>query len=668
MHKTVLVNDIRGGGCGSGNSEAKLGEVRYDSSDVEDSTVQYVYGKGMSSIVHELADDGTDTVHRFRHEDQAGSLVGVTDENGLRTDEYFYQDFGTPVHRKIAFDGNNDRISSVQADTPSTGITRVNFTGVTLTADEFNGKQARVIGSLHIGNVDDTGTTYIDINDPHDDLYTTLNAGADFVIFDFDSPEVDINASGVWDDVNYDEIADHTNFIDDDATFTSSINPGDHIQPDITFFDVWVSDYTIQSDTRITLEGDQTLLATAGISYEVRPSIWSYASGESTYTNDNASFEDYMEGWLFTPDVTEPCYLQITEVVSSTVIKVRGDARGLSDPDDPWRVHAPPGVDPATGGQYVDMTDAGSKYLNNNMRYLSPQAGFEVSSTIYGRQTGVLLSGTYYIGATYDPNNGSYFQANKKQVGKLTKNLPSPSTPSINPPEPGPPPPKPEPGKFGKKCCCAKHLTIYPFSADKPSTLHGGKSFKDYWGKQLDDTIAAARARGAQVTAALIEKFRKQSWGDPKKLGKEKLKNAAGDPFMMFKFQSVGQVEWIDWDGANEPDCTFDQELKRTNPDGTVVAKRSDFAVAKQDPNVDAGSIGANGNHGVRVRSGDKYSWVDATQTGIGNGTPLGLYKREFTMTLSSASGCPCSRSSIVRKRTLNIDTSKTPVSVTWGR
>lgn len=52
--------------------DAKAAEIRYDDGDDEVSNVQYIYGKGMGSLVHELADNGVNTVHRFRDEDQAG--------------------------------------------------------------------------------------------------------------------------------------------------------------------------------------------------------------------------------------------------------------------------------------------------------------------------------------------------------------------------------------------------------------------------------------------------------------------------------------------------------------------------------------------------------------------------------------------------------------------
>jgi YD repeat-containing protein len=410
VHKTVLVNDIRGGGgCGSNSGEPKAGEVRYNASDVETSNVQYVHGKGQGSIVQELADNGTSTVFRYRHEDQAGSLIGVTDEDGARTDEYFYLDFGTPVHRPVAFDGNLDRISSVQANTPSAGYTRVNLTGVSLTADAYNGKQARVLGSLHITEVYDTASTSIDLADPDGSLYTLLNNGADFVVLDFESPATELHATGDWEDVYYDEINEWTVFVDEGASFTSTVALGDSLLPDTNDPNTWLTVLNVDSDTVLTVAGDVTAEGGLGDNYEVWLPIWSYASGVSTYTNPNASFESWMLGWLFTPDVNEPCYLQVIEVTSSTSVKVKGDARGLSNPDDEWRIHAPPGVDQSTGGLHTDLITAGSRYLYSRMRYIPPQVGFDVLGTIEGTQGGAQLSGNHLDRGTFDPGTGVLF-------------------------------------------------------------------------------------------------------------------------------------------------------------------------------------------------------------------------------------------------------------------
>jgi len=202
VHKTVLVNDIRGGGgCGGNSGEPKAGEVRYNASDTETSSVQYVHGKGQGSIVQELDDNGSATVYRYRHEDQAGSLIGVTDEDGFRTDEYFYLDFGTPIHRPILFDGGAGEIESITANTPSAGYTRIGLYADYLTADALIGKQLRALGSLHVGEVYDNGTDTIDVVDPTGAIYTAIYGNLNIVVMDFDAPAVEPVATGTWSNV-----------------------------------------------------------------------------------------------------------------------------------------------------------------------------------------------------------------------------------------------------------------------------------------------------------------------------------------------------------------------------------------------------------------------------------------------------------------------------------
>ncbi|MBK8206243.1 MAG: hypothetical protein IPK87_05515 [Planctomycetes bacterium] len=47
-------------------------------------------------------------MNRYRHEDQLGNLIGVTDADGARVDEYAYLDYGRPIRRTIVFDGDHD--------------------------------------------------------------------------------------------------------------------------------------------------------------------------------------------------------------------------------------------------------------------------------------------------------------------------------------------------------------------------------------------------------------------------------------------------------------------------------------------------------------------------------------------------------------------------------
>ncbi|MBK8208481.1 MAG: hypothetical protein IPK87_17080 [Planctomycetes bacterium] len=60
------------------NGRPKVGNIRYHVKGTETGSVQYIHGKGMGSLVHELATNGVTTVHRFRHENQAGAGTGST--------------------------------------------------------------------------------------------------------------------------------------------------------------------------------------------------------------------------------------------------------------------------------------------------------------------------------------------------------------------------------------------------------------------------------------------------------------------------------------------------------------------------------------------------------------------------------------------------------------
>jgi hypothetical protein len=48
-----------------------------------------------------------DPEFRYRHEDQLGSLIGMTGGKGAKRAEYVYLDYGRPIERVIAFDGDH---------------------------------------------------------------------------------------------------------------------------------------------------------------------------------------------------------------------------------------------------------------------------------------------------------------------------------------------------------------------------------------------------------------------------------------------------------------------------------------------------------------------------------------------------------------------------------
>ena len=84
-------------------------------------------------------------------------------------------------------------------------------------------------------------------------------------------------------------------------------------------------------------------------------------------------------------------------------------------PVDAWRVHAPPGVSTATGALITDLADAGSRYLCADLRYMPPQAGYDVSGVIYGAQPGLSFAGNHYNGGVFDPDTGVQFQEGEKK-------------------------------------------------------------------------------------------------------------------------------------------------------------------------------------------------------------------------------------------------------------
>jgi hypothetical protein len=267
--------------------------------------VQYVHGKGQGSIVQEKADNSTTIVYRYRHEDQAGSLIGVTDEDGFRTDEYFYLDFGTPIHRPILFDGGAGEIESITANTPSAGYTRIGLFDDYLTADALIGKQLRALGSLHVGEVYDNGTDTIDVVDPTGAIYTAIYGNLNIVVMDFDAPAVEPVATGTSTAVTYDELNEWTVLEDTSASFNTTVSAGDLVQPALWYSD-WHEVASVLSASQIAVAGDLTGTILPLLPYRVTDPIWSYSSGVSTYTNNSANFEDWMLGWLFTPDVNGP--------------------------------------------------------------------------------------------------------------------------------------------------------------------------------------------------------------------------------------------------------------------------------------------------------------------------------------------------------------------------
>ncbi|MDH5642478.1 MAG: hypothetical protein OEY28_14400, partial [Nitrospira sp.] len=227
------------------------------------------------SKVHELSFNGTATIHCFRHEDQSGSLIGVTNEDGYRSEEYWFEDFGAPIAKPILFDGQESLISSASHDTPSAGQTTITLASALLTADQLNGAELAVAvpddssDRLRMGTVIDTTTTTIVISDAGTyDIATAIYTGgavqAGFVVYDFN---------------------------DSNQTGAPSYSTG----------------------------GEWT----------AAPSNSGGSSGTTTFTDSNASFASYQIGWKLIADAELFAPLTITSTTSTTLV-VAGDASTLA--------------------------------------------------------------------------------------------------------------------------------------------------------------------------------------------------------------------------------------------------------------------------------------------------------------------------------------------------
>ncbi|MCQ3950361.1 MAG: hypothetical protein DPW14_11175 [Planctomycetes bacterium] len=353
VETVVLVyNCARSGGCGGGGDDNLAEEIHYNSSPSITGRVQYDYGKGSGmSLVHELATQGANTEHRFRHENQDGNLLGMTDLSGYRLAEYAYQDYGTPLLRKVLFDGQDSRISSVAYDTPSSGYTTITLTSSVLTADQLNGRELVISRPTSAGDryitatINDTTTStivVIDAGGASAPVYAALNGTSQgFVVFDFNDAAIPgaagYSTGGKW---------------------TSSPSYG------------------------------------AG-------------SDQTTWTDSGATFVSNMIGNIIEVDAEFPQYT--LNVVAIGSIKTKGDATTLGSNGSRYRVYYSPGVNPTTGALYLDVIKDGSRYLYGSMRYLPPQAGVYVDTDILGADGGYNESGNYFTGSNeYDPSNAAF--------------------------------------------------------------------------------------------------------------------------------------------------------------------------------------------------------------------------------------------------------------------
>ena len=139
------------------------------------------------------------------------------------------------------------------------------------------------------------------------------------------------------------------------------------------------------------------------------------ADDRTKFTDSGADFQAYMVGWLLQPDVELPSYLEIVEVDESSGnwVRVKGDADTLATSGSTYRLHAPPGVDRATGALITGLEQAGSRWLWAGYEYVPPMVGFAdpqgQDPGTYGAQPGGNKLGSYHCwNRVYQPATGRW--------------------------------------------------------------------------------------------------------------------------------------------------------------------------------------------------------------------------------------------------------------------
>ena len=285
-------------------------------------------------------DSGSD-IYQYRYEDQLGSITGMADDVGTKLLDYTYLDYGRPIERGIAFDGDHDDVDEVHTS-HSTPNTTIAITGASFTTDEFKGMQLAVMdasdGSVNLGTVQSNTSIAIVVDDVEQNILDGIKTDdLDFVIYDF----VDTNV----------------------ATSGSYHTAGE-----------W----------------------TSNVSYNG-------VSDLSTLTDSGGDFKNHMAGWMISPRAEDFGYLEIVGVDElGTYIQVKGDVRGLARRGDRYWVIAPPHIEKEHGTIDPDALRYSSKHLWAGYEYITPMAGFYVDPDgeaplgVYGRQTGSNQAGWYY--------------------------------------------------------------------------------------------------------------------------------------------------------------------------------------------------------------------------------------------------------------------------------
>lgn len=172
LHRTVLI-------YGPG-SDQPLEEVVLNAEGLEVGRVQYVR-EGENLLA-----ERTGGAWRYRHHDQDGSLLGITDESAARVVEYDYQPFGAPIRRGILYDLPSDSTITVEAQTPNPTTTRIHVMPANLDAGALAGHELAISlpGGWRGGAIVDNTAGEIDVHDPQGQVADALlNHGARFLVY-----------------------------------------------------------------------------------------------------------------------------------------------------------------------------------------------------------------------------------------------------------------------------------------------------------------------------------------------------------------------------------------------------------------------------------------------------------------------------------------------------
>ncbi|MBE7490241.1 MAG: hypothetical protein HS108_00550 [Planctomycetes bacterium] len=313
-----------------------------------------------------LDDAGVVEKTLFRCEDQLGSLIGVTDATGRKTDEYAYLDYGAPVRREIRLDLPRVDIYSVE-DIALTPFFYINLASASSPAADLQGRCI----------------TAASPEDANGNFWNVAN------IVEVGTREV---APGVT--------KGYLKVLDGEKNMLDALANNETLGATVyTFHDKATYGSALQHTFG---EWSHTPVNTGG------------TTGTTAFRDTAGDIKTFMKGWLLVPAVTELGYLEITNVDTSLdKVIVKGDADTLSGIGQRYWLVAPAGVNPETGAIETDPCKMGSPWLWAGYHYRAPIVGFSnppgQSAGTYGAQTGNNKLGNYQCwNRVYEPNTGRW--------------------------------------------------------------------------------------------------------------------------------------------------------------------------------------------------------------------------------------------------------------------